>query len=220
MKAFEDYKFSEGIQRLAARQRSAQTVKLDTKTTELDNRIEEVSRTANGMATVASTGNYNDLINKPQLPSSQPAQTHKFFTAYNPETGGFTAEQPAFGDISGMPALAFGSYTPTLTNWENLDASTAYQCQYMRVGSMVTVSGRADVDPTAAATITKLGISLPIPSNFSEREQCGGTAFSGSVSGQGAAIRADYEHDRAEMIWFSQNIDNHDMYFTFTYEVR
>src|SRR5438552_1367658 len=35
-----------------------------------------------------------------------------------------------------------GSYTPRLTNVANLSASTAYTCQWMRVGNTVTVSGK------------------------------------------------------------------------------
>src|SRR5439155_66361 len=46
--------------------------------------------------------------------------------------------------------LASGTYTPTLTNSVNVAASTAYTCQYLRVGSVVTVSGQMDIDPTGA----------------------------------------------------------------------
>lgn len=111
-----------------------------------------------------------------------------------------------------------GTYTPTLTNVTNLAASTAYQCQFMRIGNTVTVSGRVDVDPTAIGA-TALGISLPIASNFGATEDCAGTAFASGIAGQGAAIRGDAANNRAEMAWVTGDITNQPMYFTFTYQV-
>lgn len=114
--------------------------------------------------------------------------------------------------------LASGTYTPTLTNVANLDASTAYQCQYLRVGAVVTVSGKVDVDPTAGAA-TQLGISLPIASNLGAAEDCAGTAFASGVAGQGAAILGDAANNRAEMNWVAVDTTNKAMYFTFQYEI-
>jgi len=121
-----------------------------------------------------------------------------------------------------IQSIGFSSgtiYTPTLTNAANLSASTAYSCQYFRIGNVVTVSGKVDVDPVTPATLTQLGISLPIASNFSAAEQCGGTAFASGIAGQGAAIRCDATNDRAEMVWIAGDITNQPMYFTFTYRI-
>ncbi len=120
-------------------------------------------------------------------------------------------------DIALTLVTASGTYTPTLTNVTNLDASTAYACQYLQVGPTVTVSGRVDVDPTAAAQ-WRLGISLPVASNFAAEENCGGTAFNPSNSG-GAAIRGDATNDRAEMAVTAVSTANHSMFFTFTYRI-
>lgn len=109
-------------------------------------------------------------------------------------------------------------YTPTLTNVANVAASTAYELQYIRVGNVVTVGGRVDVDPTAAAA-TRLGISLPIASNFGADSDCGGAAASRAVSGQSAAIYGDAANDRAEMQWLTVDTANQAMFFTFTYEI-
>ncbi len=117
-----------------------------------------------------------------------------------------------------LPTAA-GTYTPTLTNAANLDASTAYACQYLQVGNTVTVSGKVDVDPTAPAAATQLGISLPVASNFGAAEDCGGTAFATGIAGQGAGIRGDAANNRAEMVWVSGDITNQPMQFSFTYEV-
>jgi hypothetical protein len=122
------------------------------------------------------------------------------------------------GNLS-APNLTSGTYTPTLTNVANLDSSTAYECQYMRVGNTVTVSGKVSVDPTLAATSTQLGISLPVASNFGAQEDCAGAAFASGVAGQGAAILADSTNDRAQLQFISGDVTNQAMYFTFTYQI-
>lgn len=121
--------------------------------------------------------------------------------------------------ISDLPTLASGTYTPTLTNTTNLSASTAYSCQYLRVGSAVTVSGRVDVDPVAT-TLTTLGISLPIASNLANPNELAGTgAGDGTVVEAAAGIFADSTNDRATMQWIAGDVTNHSMFFTFTYRI-
>lgn len=109
-----------------------------------------------------------------------------------------------------------GLYTPTLTNVTNLDASSAFACQYTVTGRVVTVSGRVDVDPTAAAA-TRLGMSLPVASNFSTIAHCGGVAF--SSTGQGAAISADTANDRADFNFTATGTTNISMHFVFQYRI-
>jgi hypothetical protein len=125
----------------------------------------------------------------------------------------------AYQDIRSKK-MAGGTYTPTLTNIANLDSVTGYEAQYMRVGNTVTVSGEIDVDPTLAATATRIGISLPISSNFSNTQNCGGVAFAPGIAGQGAGIFADNTNDRAEMRWVSDDVSSQAMYFTFTYKIN
>lgn len=114
--------------------------------------------------------------------------------------------------------LASGVYTPILTNTTNLAASTAYQCQYLRVGDVVAVAGKADVDPTGAGSCV-LGISLPIASAFTTGLECGGVAFAIGVAGQGAGIFADATNDRMTMQWIAVDTANRGMFFTATYLV-
>lgn len=115
-------------------------------------------------------------------------------------------------------ATTSGLYTPTLTNTTNVAASTAYECQYARIGDVVIVSGKVDVDPTAAAS-TVLTISLPVASNLANPEQLAGTAFCPAIAGQGAAIVGDATNDKALMWWVAVDITNQPMYFTFMYQV-
>lgn len=113
-----------------------------------------------------------------------------------------------------------GTYTATFTNVANLDGTpSTTSAQFLRVGNVVTVSGRVNVNPTTTVTSTKVGISLPIASNFGATEDCAGTAYCDAIATQGAAIKADAANDRAQMEWIAADITAQDMYFIFTYEV-
>lgn len=115
-------------------------------------------------------------------------------------------------------SLAGGTYTPTLFNTTNVAASTAYSCQYLRVGSVVTVSGKVDIDPTATG-FTVLGISLPVASNLANGNELGGTAAAPGIAGQCAGILADSANDRAVLEWTAVDIANQSWAFQFMYRV-
>lgn len=122
---------------------------------------------------------------------------------------------PTSGTVVG--ALDHGTYTPTLTGVTNVAASTAYVAQYLRLGNTVTVSGKVDIDVTAAGA-TELGISLPIASNLANQEDVGGTAVAYATI-ENAAIRADATNDRAAMLFVATTLTNQSWAFHFTYEV-
>lgn len=117
-----------------------------------------------------------------------------------------------------VETVKWGTYTPTLTNVTNVDASTAYKCQFVRLGRMVCVSGRIGVDATLTATATEVGISLPIASNFDSGIECGGTA-SCPTSADGGAMYADNTNNRARMVMQPVDVSNQDFYFTFMYQI-
>lgn len=126
----------------------------------------------------------------------------------------------AVGGGTAITALDAGTYTPTLTNDTNIDASTAYECQYLRVGNTVTVSGRADLDPTGAGVVT-LAMSLPVASNFGAVEDCAGIAVSATSAAflEPCWINADPTNNRAEMKTNATDVANRAYLFTFTYQV-
>ena len=130
--------------------------------------------------------------------------------------GAGTAGNPTVSLTIG--SLLTDTWTPTLTDVANLDASTAYLSTYIRAGNFVLCFGKVDVDPTAAAA-TQLGISLPIASNFANDFECAGVAFAPGVAGQGAAILADVTNNRAEMQWVAVDLTNQPMFFVFGYRI-
>jgi hypothetical protein len=112
--------------------------------------------------------------------------------------------------------LASGTYTPTLTNVNNLTSSTALQCQYLRVGATVTVSGAATINVTAGAASTQLGISLPVASSLGAVEDCGGV---GSTATESFMIFADITNDRAQLQNTASVTGSQTVYFSFSYQV-
>lgn len=161
-----------------------------------------------GSKIVAATGAVSGVVTT----SSQTFAGLKDFT-----TNGITAPTSALGNVHS------GTYTPTLTVGVNVAAATPYVTGYMRVGNVVTVAGSMDVDPTlAAANASEVGISLPVASNFSAIQQCGGSGSSGdqvAVTAETMRIWADAGNDRATMGWLSNATANHTISFIFTYIV-
>jgi len=139
----------------------------------------------------------------------------KIATAFGIATPSSVATIP----LADVATLSAGIYTPTLFNVANLSASTAFSCQYLRVGSSVTVSGRVDVDPVAGATLTTLGISLPIASALANANECAGSGVTPTIAGQCAAVFGDVANGRASLQWTSADVTNQPMYFSFTYRV-
>lgn len=140
-------------------------------------------------------------------------------------TGGIKTSRTAVTSPATSDGNIFsGTYTPTLTNVANIDipASTAYTFQYMRVGNVVTVSGKIDVTVTGTG-LTRLNVSLPISSNFSAEENCAGTAVmtASSVSiNIPASIRADTTNDVAQVQYHGNLTGMAQAYLlTFTYRI-
>ena len=129
------------------------------------------------------------------------------------------------GGVNGNPSgvvppygVVSGTYTPTLTNTTNIAASTAYVCQYIRVGNIVWVSGKVDIDPTSSGTNTILGVSLPVASSFTAAMQAGGAGSSLGVTGSWA-VSADATNDRASVSGVPSSNINQEVYFSFQYQV-
>jgi hypothetical protein len=140
-------------------------------------------------------------------------------------SGGFSIARTAVTTPAESDGNVFsGTYTPTLTNVTNVSASTAVFCQYMRVGNVVTVSGRFDLTPTAANADTIMDISLPIASTFSAFNNCAGTSgviattVSELQNGSGL-VYANTTDNRARFRCAPSATTNRSQIFHFTYRV-
>lgn len=116
-----------------------------------------------------------------------------------------------------------GTYTPTLTNTSNITASTPYPAQWMRVGRVVTVSGRIEVTAAANSTGTELRVSLPIAPTFANLGECAGVASFGDVQAGGAdvKIRGQVGGANARFNYTSGTsaVASREMTFTLTYVI-
>lgn len=113
-----------------------------------------------------------------------------------------------------------GTYTPTITNVTNVSTTTPQIWQWLRVGNTVTMSGRVDVTATVGAgTLTTIGISLPVASNFSTGVQCAGAGGAGYNPIATALITADATNNRAQLSFYASGTASVAVLCTMTYLV-
>ena len=121
-------------------------------------------------------------------------------------------------EMSDLPTIASGVYTPTLTNVTNLDSSATHPCKYIRIGSIVTVTGMIDVDPTTTGVVCQIAITLPIASNLGSYEDLQGVATNYTPTETGM-FYGDITNDRADLYFLANSTANHSISFTFTYKI-
>jgi hypothetical protein len=109
-----------------------------------------------------------------------------------------------------------GTYTPTIGLITNAASSTAYTCQYMRVGNVVTVSGIATVTATTLGTNTRISMTLPVSSNFDFAYRAGGGG-----GGRGttivSVISAGASTSTVYMDFTPLTTSPYDYFFSYTY---
>lgn len=119
-----------------------------------------------------------------------------------------------------IPGLASSTWTPTLFNTTNIDASTAIESNYIRIGNIVICWGQVNIDPTAAGgAVTLMGMSLPIASNFVSAQDAGGSCNGMANAQLGGTVDADSANDRVRIRFLSQITANSTFVFHFTYKI-
>lgn len=122
----------------------------------------------------------------------------------------------AYVDTS-LPVVDSGTYNPSPSNEVNLDAAPTFSvAQYLRVGNVVTVSGRFQADPNLTATVTSFRMTLPIASNFAQTGDLGGTAAGQTIIGNIAGISANVGGD-AVVGWRASDVTIQSWFYSFTY---
>lgn len=135
-------------------------------------------------------------------------QTYTYPTDYPAANTGyyFTSDMSGNTSWGQIPTISSGTYTPTITAVSNASNVSASSCQYLRVGNTVTVSGKISYDFTTGNSTTRVGISLPIASNFSANNECAGTSGHPDYLSH-MVISADSSNDRAEVNSLSPNTE-------------
>jgi len=110
------------------------------------------------------------------------------------------------------------TYSPTFTAVSNVAlVLSSYDVRYTRINNIVSVSGQVVVVPITT-TLTQLGISLPIASDFTANHQASGTCayVTGPVVGD---VVADATNNRAEIRFNAPASSAQAMSFHFSYQV-
>ena len=139
-------------------------------------------------------------------------------------TGSRVVVADASGTLSATDAASTsGTYTPTSQDYGNVTSATNYTAQYMRVGNVVTVSGKITPVTTTGGSFSYLTLSLPIAPNFTTEQQAAGTgAIKNNVSTDlNATIYADiYGGQYVVFQYFTTLSGGHDIFYHFTYLIN
>jgi len=121
------------------------------------------------------------------------------------------------------PLVAAGTYTPTVTADTNVTSVGSVRIfQWMRVGSVVTVSGSANLTPTTAGSAARIFISLPIASTFTEFAQLTGVSSVNTTTssrGYGAVLADMATGTRASVNFYPEHTAGRDYNFHWTYQI-
>ena len=111
-----------------------------------------------------------------------------------------------------------GTYTPTIDDTTNIDSTVAEPCMYIRMGSIVHVSGLVQINPTSSGILTQVGITLPFSTDFGTSKDCTGVA---SAMGQadGAEIYGDTGNNWARLRCHPDGTGNDSWYFHIMYRI-
>jgi hypothetical protein len=121
-----------------------------------------------------------------------------------------------------VTTTASGTYTPTSQDYTNITSATNYTAQYMRVGNVVTVSGKISTTSTASATLSYFSLSLPITSSFTTEQQAAGngTLKSLQTSDKDAVIYAGTGSNKVQFSYYTAVAGASDIFYHFTYLIN
>lgn len=144
-------------------------------------------------------------------------------TLYTLASVGRTVDFPnKSGTVAFTDEFDSGTYSPTLVNGANVAASTTAMCSWIRVGNIVTVTGRVQADPTTAAgTLTELDVPLPVASNISGSTNLHGVATHHvGTTGSSGFVYGNTTNNRATVRWAANSAAFGSLAFTFNYLVQ
>lgn len=114
--------------------------------------------------------------------------------------------------------VPYKEYAFTTIPEANITAADDDTGFYSESNGLVHVWGTCSAQPAVDATLTQLGIPLPIPSALANERDLVGHASSANVASRGAAVFANVADSRARMQWVSNDMGNSTMFFSFTYK--
>lgn len=171
---------------------------------------------SNGGAIRTGTSAGNTLLFQARDVDGASWFTFGTMTANNTPTFDFDASVT----IGGKLITSGFAGSPTITNVTNVAASTIQDQQWMRIGSVVNVSGRCTIDPTSASVATEVGISIPIASTTSLFTYISGTAHSSNSVSLGGGCEADITNNRMAIRYINTtDVASKTWHYVFTYRI-
>jgi hypothetical protein len=121
------------------------------------------------------------------------------------------------GTFGGGGRLAAGTYTPTVTAVSNCTSPVASLCQFTRINDIVQVHGVVTVSITVISTTTRVGVSLPVASNFvTAITDCEGFGIAGAAL---VGVFPDTTNKRIELSFTSLQTGSTGIRFCCSYQV-
>jgi len=120
----------------------------------------------------------------------------------------------AISDVEGKAASS-GTYMPTFHTVSNISVFEAYEAQWLRVGNVVTVSGRLDF--TATAVGTEFELTYPAAAPNGAASWCGGTGTDGKDPW---AVIHDIANSRATFHNANAPVGAKSIWYTYTYRIQ
>lgn len=140
-------------------------------------------------------------------------------TVNHDQTVDFSSDVTVSGDFVSANVYS-GTYTPTITSIGNLDATSSAQCQFMRVGNVVTVSGVIEIDPTTSG-LTEFRIDLPISSDITSITNLSGQAIvTAATTRYSLQCKGDTTNDAAYFIGYTTFNANNETSIMFQYLIQ
>lgn len=124
------------------------------------------------------------------------------------------------GSTGGTQAISSGTYSPSVSNQVNITTQTTYDLQWMRVGKVVTVSGRMDITPTATSGAAYLRMTLPFTNgNFAAAGGAAGGGGVDSFANNGYVVIVAVSGGTTVFVQVAKPLTtaSHQCYFTFSY---
>ncbi len=124
-----------------------------------------------------------------------------------------------FDDLSIVNGpISSGVFLSSVTHGFNVEVFTEYDWQFIRVGDVVSASGRVDILPTQSGQVY-FNLSLPVEAKFIASHELTGTAVSqdGSLN---CACFADQISNSAKVLFDAKNEDRIAFFVNLMYRVR
>lgn len=154
--------------------------------------LEPSTTPALGAATATSINKVT--ITAPATSATLTIANGKTLTASNTLT--LTGTDGTSLNINAVTNLNSGTYTPVLTDIGGVIGSIVYDAFWVRIGSVVIVSGAVQVSRSGGSTAWSM--TIPVASNFTIAQQLSGTLTSATGDSSGGAV-AEVTANEVEM---------------------